>query len=211
MTLARQVAGRLDARHSRPMLAQAPPRQFPQTTRDTTAPPEGPLLAQERPRLANWQATASSIGDPIDVLPNHRERPAPAKFDHRSITDGGHTLVEIPRAIRRQSNQVLVGTSTVVVQIESLRSQSPKRCLRPYTVRALPSITVGGMNAVPPVFLVGAHEIADRLGPSHVQSVHTLRKRHLGFPKPVATLKTALIWDWRDVASWAISTGRNSL
>ena len=62
--------------------------------------------------------------------------------------------------------------------------------------------------SVPPEQLVGAHEIAERLGLSHVQSVHTLRKRHLDFPQPIATLKTALIWDWRAVEKWAKATGR---
>lgn len=62
--------------------------------------------------------------------------------------------------------------------------------------------------AVPPDQLVGAHEIAERLGLSHVQSVHTLRKRHADFPEPIATLKTALIWDWRQVEEWARATGR---
>lgn len=64
------------------------------------------------------------------------------------------------------------------------------------------------MTGVPPQFLVGAHEIAERLGLSHAQSVHTIRKRHVDFPVPVATLKTALIWDWREVRIWAQSTGR---
>lgn len=64
------------------------------------------------------------------------------------------------------------------------------------------------MTAVPPEFLVGAHEIAERLGFSHAQSVHTIRKRHANFPAPVATLKTALIWDWRNIERWAKSTGR---
>lgn len=64
------------------------------------------------------------------------------------------------------------------------------------------------MGGVPAEFLVGAHEIAERLGLSHVQSVHTLRKRHKDFPEPIASLKTALIWDWREVERWAIATGR---
>jgi predicted DNA-binding transcriptional regulator AlpA len=64
------------------------------------------------------------------------------------------------------------------------------------------------MTGVPPEFLVGAHEIAERLGFSHAQSVHTIRKRHANFPAPVATLKTALIWDWRNIERWAKSTGR---
>ena len=64
------------------------------------------------------------------------------------------------------------------------------------------------MIGVPPQFLVGAHEIAERLGLSHAQSVHTIRKRHTEFPTPVATLKTALIWDWREIEKWAKSSGR---
>ena len=63
-------------------------------------------------------------------------------------------------------------------------------------------------TGVPPDQLVGAHEIAERLGLAHSQTVHTLRKRHTDFPEPIATLKTALIWDWRDVERWAKATGR---
>lgn len=58
--------------------------------------------------------------------------------------------------------------------------------------------------------LVGAAEIAERLGASHSQAVHTWRVRHRDFPEPVATLKTALIWYWPDVEKWAIGTGRLS-
>jgi len=65
------------------------------------------------------------------------------------------------------------------------------------------------MSGVPPKFLVGAHEIAERLGLSHAQSVHTIRKRHADFPAPIATLKTALIWDFREIERWANKTGRN--
>jgi len=41
-----------------------------------------------------------------------------------------------------------------------------------------------------------------------VQVVHEWRRRHADFPEPVATLKTALIWDWREVLRWAHSTSR---
>jgi len=63
-------------------------------------------------------------------------------------------------------------------------------------------------RAIPPKDLVGAHEIAERLGLAHAQTVHTLRRRHPEFPAPVAHLKTAMIWDWRDVERWARSTDR---
>lgn len=77
-----------------------------------------------------------------------------------------------------------------------------------YTTSQRPRITLVAMTGVPPQFLVGAHEIADRLGLSHAQSVHTIRKRHPDFPDPVANLKTAMIWDWREVEKWATKTGR---
>lgn len=57
--------------------------------------------------------------------------------------------------------------------------------------------------------LVGAHEIAQRLGVARPQVVHEWRRRHADFPEPIATLKTALIWDWREVRHWATATGRN--
>lgn len=56
--------------------------------------------------------------------------------------------------------------------------------------------------------LVGAAEIADRLGLAHVQTVHTLRRRHPDFPEPVATLRQAMVWSWPDVERWARATGR---
>jgi len=56
--------------------------------------------------------------------------------------------------------------------------------------------------------LVGAHEIAERLGVRRPQVVHDWRRRHEDFPKPVARLKTALVWDWKEVQAWARSTGR---
>jgi predicted DNA-binding transcriptional regulator AlpA len=56
--------------------------------------------------------------------------------------------------------------------------------------------------------LVGAHEIAERLGVARPQVVHDWRRRHADFPQPIAQLKTALIWDWKEVARWAVKTGR---
>jgi len=56
--------------------------------------------------------------------------------------------------------------------------------------------------------LVGAAEIAARLGVGKSTVVHDWRRRHPDFPKPVAHLKTALIWDWPDVEAWARATGR---
>jgi len=56
--------------------------------------------------------------------------------------------------------------------------------------------------------LVGAHEIAERLGVRRPQVVHDWRRRHKDFPKPIAKLKTALVWDWREIRAWAMKTGR---
>jgi hypothetical protein len=53
--------------------------------------------------------------------------------------------------------------------------------------------------------LVGAAEIAERLGYAHVESVHKLRSRHDDFPVPLKQLSQALVWDWNDVAAWAKS------
>ncbi|MDF1597044.1 MAG: hypothetical protein P1T08_13270 [Acidimicrobiia bacterium] len=56
--------------------------------------------------------------------------------------------------------------------------------------------------------LVGASEIAERLGVARAQVVHTWRRRHADFPLPVAQLQSALIWYWPDIEKWAKITGR---
>ena len=56
--------------------------------------------------------------------------------------------------------------------------------------------------------LVGAAEIAERLGHTRPQIVHTWRTRYPTFPPPVATLKQAMVWAWPDVEAWARATGR---
>ena len=56
--------------------------------------------------------------------------------------------------------------------------------------------------------LVGAAEIADRLGVASSQVVHVWRGRYADFPKPVTRLKTALIWYWPDIETWARLSGR---
>ena len=55
------------------------------------------------------------------------------------------------------------------------------------------------MTGVPPRFLIGEQEIAERLDLGNVQSVHTIKKRHAKFPTPLVSLKTALIWHWQQV------------
>jgi len=56
--------------------------------------------------------------------------------------------------------------------------------------------------------LIGAHEIAQRLGVGRPQVIHEWRRRHRDFPEPIATLKTALIWSWPEIRDWAKRTGR---
>jgi hypothetical protein len=56
--------------------------------------------------------------------------------------------------------------------------------------------------------LVGAAEIAERLGVKRPQVVHDWRRRYPDFPQPVANLRQALIWNWPDVERWARKTGR---
>lgn len=55
--------------------------------------------------------------------------------------------------------------------------------------------------------LVGAKEIADRLGVSS-SVVHDWRRRHQAFPEPVTQLSMGLVWSWLEVQRWAKSTGR---
>lgn len=56
--------------------------------------------------------------------------------------------------------------------------------------------------------LVGAAEIATRLGAKRPQVVHDWRRRHPDFPEPVAQLSQVLVWAWPDVEAWAKKTGR---
>jgi len=63
-------------------------------------------------------------------------------------------------------------------------------------------------NLVDPDHLVGAAEIAQRLGLAHAETVHNWRRRYPEFPQPVATLKQTLIWSWPEVEAWARATGR---
>ena len=64
---------------------------------------------------------------------------------------------------------------------------------------------------VDPKDLVGAHEIAERLGLAFPNLIHTWRRRHSDFPKPVTELRAGLIWNWNEVAEWITATGRGKL
>lgn len=56
--------------------------------------------------------------------------------------------------------------------------------------------------------LVGAAEIAQRLGAGRTSVVHDWRRRYPDFPKPVTTLTMGHVWVWTDVEKWAKATGR---
>lgn len=60
--------------------------------------------------------------------------------------------------------------------------------------------------------LVGATDIAERLGFARSQDVHHWRRRDPGFPEPVTVLgggprKGIYVWAWPDVAAWARKKG----
>ncbi len=63
---------------------------------------------------------------------------------------------------------------------------------------------------VDPSNLVGAYEIAERLGLAFPNLVHTWRRRHPDFPHPVAELSAGVIWDWDDIRQWLNETRRFS-
>lgn len=56
--------------------------------------------------------------------------------------------------------------------------------------------------------LVGAAEIAKRLGVARPQVVYGWRTRHEDFPKPVLRLSIGQVWYWPEVQRWAEATGR---
>ena len=56
--------------------------------------------------------------------------------------------------------------------------------------------------------IVGAAEIAERLGVARPQVVHDWRRRHADFPQPVAVVSRVGLWYWPDVERWARATGR---
>ncbi len=56
--------------------------------------------------------------------------------------------------------------------------------------------------------LVGAAEIARRLGYRRAVYVHDLRRRYKDFPEPVAKMGSSFAWSWPEVEAWAKATGR---
>ncbi len=60
--------------------------------------------------------------------------------------------------------------------------------------------------------LVGASDIAQRLGMPRTQDVHTLRRRDPTFPEPVRILGSGPsrgihVWYWPDISAWARKKG----
>lgn len=56
--------------------------------------------------------------------------------------------------------------------------------------------------------LVGATEIAERLGVARPQVVHDWRRRHADFPQPLTVVSRVGLWYWPEVERWARATGR---
>lgn len=56
--------------------------------------------------------------------------------------------------------------------------------------------------------LVGAEDIAERLGLGHYRRVHELRTRKGDFPEPVLRVRRTMVWYWPDIERWAKTTGR---
>ena len=56
--------------------------------------------------------------------------------------------------------------------------------------------------------LVGATEIAERLGLAQSTTVHSWRRRYADFPAPVTQVAGAYLWRWSEVEDWAKATGR---
>jgi hypothetical protein len=56
--------------------------------------------------------------------------------------------------------------------------------------------------------LVGAGEIADRLGMTSPSVIRDWITRHADFPAPVRKLRMGFLWHWPEVESWARATGR---
>lgn len=56
--------------------------------------------------------------------------------------------------------------------------------------------------------LVGAKEIAERLGVARPQVIYEWRRRHDEFPEPALRLSIGLVWYWPEVERWARKTGR---
>ena len=56
--------------------------------------------------------------------------------------------------------------------------------------------------------LVGAAEIAERLGRGSASLIHDWRRRYDDFPPPVLQLRQGHVWHWPDVEAWARATGR---
>ncbi len=56
--------------------------------------------------------------------------------------------------------------------------------------------------------IVDIATIAERLGYA-VRTVHSWRRRNIGFPEPAGVLAGRPYWDWKEVAQWAKETGRD--
>jgi predicted DNA-binding transcriptional regulator AlpA len=61
---------------------------------------------------------------------------------------------------------------------------------------------------VEPKDIVGAREIAKRLGRAHSTIVHSWHRRLKDFPKPITVISAGKLWDWKEIEAWAKKTKR---
>jgi predicted DNA-binding transcriptional regulator AlpA len=61
---------------------------------------------------------------------------------------------------------------------------------------------------VNPNDIVGAKEIAERIGRSHTTIVHSWHRRLKHFPRPIAVISAGKLWDWKEIEAWAKKTKR---
>ena len=50
--------------------------------------------------------------------------------------------------------------------------------------------------------IVGANEIAERLGMSFPNIIHAWRVRNIGFPEPTIIVSAGMLWEWNKVEEW---------
>lgn len=55
--------------------------------------------------------------------------------------------------------------------------------------------------------LVGALEVAQRMGSTRRALVTDWQRRHDDFPAPVVKLSAGSVWVWADVEKWAVKKG----
>lgn len=71
-----------------------------------------------------------------------------------------------------------------------------------------PTYTFFVPRPLDPKDIVGAQEIARRLGRAHSTIVHSWHRRLKDFPKPITVISAGKLWDWKEIEAWARKTKR---